>query len=184
MRKSNFVTGSVTLALSLFAGVVASQTLQQRDPGLWEIRMNQGSPLAAVMQSMEGMLEGMPPAQRKQMEQMMQQSGASLAEPTVIKQCVTPEMAARDFQSYSDDPDMDCTTTSQKMSGTEGEFAFTCQSDEGEWKGQGRIWDVSAKHYKSEMTMEGTVEGRPLKVDMSHDAKWVSSDCQGVKPVG
>lgn len=173
---------AIVAALSI--GTVSAQVLQQRDPGLWEIRMNQGSPMAAMMQSMQDMLGAIPAEQRKQMEAMMGKSGISVSQPDVIKQCLTPEMAARELEPYiNDDPDTDCTTTNKKHTKNTAEFTYTCSTPEGKLNGKGRIWDATSKGYKSEMLMEGKVNGQPVKMDMGHEARWVSADCQGVKPV-
>lgn len=184
MSRLNFSYFLTAAALCLAAGPALSQTLVQREPGLWEIQVDKGSQVADAMKSMAKMLEQMPAAQRQQMEQMMKSSGLSSADPTVIKQCVTPEMAARGFVPYVDEPDMKCTTTTQNVSGTEGRFTFTCQSPQGTFKGNGRILDAAAKSYRSEMTAEGTVSGLPMKMNMSTQAHWLGKDCQGIKPIG
>lgn len=184
MNKPSFQSLFVTTVLCLAAGPALAQTLAQREPGLWEIQVDKGSQVADAMKGMAKMLEQMPAGQRQQMEQMMKNSGLSSADPTVIKQCVTPEMAARGFVPYVDEPEMKCTTTTQNMSGTEGQFTFTCQSPRGTFKGNGRILDATAKSYRSEMTVEGAVSGLPMKMNVSTQAHWLGKDCQGIKPIG
>lgn len=182
MRVHLIVRFAVVAAMSI--GTASADVLLKRDPGLWEIRMNQGSPVAAMMQSMQGMLDAIPADQRKQMEAMMGKSGVSISQPDVIKQCLTPEMVQRDFEPYvDDDPDTVCKTTNKKLSKNSAEFTYTCTGPDGDFKGKGRIWDASPKSYKSEMLMEGMVEGRPVKMDMGHEGRWVSADCQGIKPI-
>lgn len=182
MRFHMILRFAVIVALSI--GTANADVWLKRDPGLWEMRMNQGSPLAAMMQGMQGMLDSIPADQRKQMEAMMGKSGMSAAQPNVIKQCLTPEMAARDFEPYvDDDPDTKCKTTSKKLSKDSAEFTYTCTGPDGDWKGKGRIWDATSKGYKSEMLMEGKIEGKSVKMDMGHEGRWISADCQGVKPI-
>ncbi|MBP6018268.1 MAG: DUF3617 domain-containing protein [Burkholderiaceae bacterium] len=183
MRRSGFLYGGIAVAMCLHISMAAAQSLEQRTPGLWELRMDKGSAVSAVLDSMAGMMESLPPAQRKQMEEMLKGSGASMSQPDVIKQCLTPEMAARDFQPYTDDPDMTCTSTSKVISSSAAHLTFSCLSPEGKLVGQGDIWDASAKSYKSKMTMEGSVAGRPVKMDISHEGKWLGADCQGIKPI-
>lgn len=184
MRRSTLSYVLTALALGLAAGPALSQTLVQREPGLWEIQVDKSSQVADAMRSMAKILELMPAAQRQQMEKMMKNSGVSSTDPTLIKQCVTPEMAARGFVPYVDEPDVKCTTTTQNVSGTEGKFTFTCQSPEGTFKGNGRVLDAKPKSYRSEMTAEGTVSGLPMKMDINTQAHWLGKDCQGIKPIG
>ncbi len=183
MRRSGFLYGCIAVTMCLHTGLATSQTLAQREPGLWELRMDKGSAVSAVLDSMAGMMESLPPAQRKQMEEMMKSSGTSLSQPDVIKQCLTPEMAAREFQPYNDDPDMTCTTTSKVISSSAAHLTFSCLSPEGKLVGEGDVWDASAKSYKSKMSMQGSVAGRPVKMDISHEGKWLGSDCQGIQPI-
>lgn len=183
MRPSILVHALAAVTLCLATGGAMGQSLDKQEPGLWEIRMSQGSPVAALMQGMQAALSNMPAAQREQIEQMMQGSGVSLSEPTVVRQCLTRETAARGFEPYAHDTEMKCRTTSRKISGDKGQFSFSCQNGDDKWKGQGRIWDATSKSYKSEMKMEGTVQGQSIKMDMAHDARWLGEDCQGIKPV-
>lgn len=159
-----------------FTHVASAQKLQKRLPGLWEIQLGE-SPLTAMMESIQKSLAKLPEAQRKQMEGMMSGGGASLAKPGVIQQCVTPEMAARDFEMINDDPNMQCTTSYQPVSRSEGRFTYDCQDGNGKLKGEGRIWDASPKHFKSEMTMQGLSGGKPRSMTISQTAQWVGPDC-------
>ncbi len=182
MRIHLILRFAIVAALSV--GTASADVWLKREPGLWEIKMNQGSPMAAMMQSLPGLLDSIPAEQRKQMEAMMGKSGLSVAKPNVIKQCLTPEMAARDFEPYIDeDPDTECKTSSKKLSKNSAEFSYTCNTPDGVLNGKGRIWDATSKAYKSEMIMEGTIEGQPVKMDMGHEGRWVSSDCQGIEPI-
>ncbi|NYT65982.1 DUF3617 domain-containing protein [Alcaligenaceae bacterium] len=183
MRKSVYISSCIAVMMCFHAGQAAAQTLEKRTPGLWELRMDMGSAISAAMNSMAGMMDKLPPAQRKQMEEMMKSSGATLSQPDVIRQCLTPEMAAREFEPYTDDPDMSCTTKSKVISSSSAHVTFSCSSPEGKLVGEGDIWDASAKSYKSKMTMEGSMSGMPIKMDISHEGKWLGSDCQGVKPI-
>lgn len=181
MYKLNFSYFFVTMALCATAGTALAQTPAQREPGLWEIQVDKNSQAAAAMQNLANMFGQLPAAQRQQMEQAMKNSGISAADPTLIKQCVTPEMAARGYVPYVDDPNMKCTTAS----GSEGgRFTFSCQSPQGTFKGSGRILDATPKSYRAEMSAQGTVAGLPMSMDMTSQARWLGKDCQGIKPVG
>jgi hypothetical protein len=166
------------------AAVAASgpQVMAKREPGLWEIHMKQDSALNMVLQSMQEELAKMAPTQRQHMERSMKSMlGAQTSKPMVLKQCLTPEMAARELEPHVDS-DMECKNSTRVVSATEVYFSFTCQNPSGRFSGEGRAWDVSARSYHSELTMQGVVDGRPVKLDTAHTAKWIGEDCQGVKP--
>ena len=38
--------------------------------------------------------------------------------------------------------------------------------------------------YRSKMTMTSTRQGKPEKMDMDGQGKWLSADCGSVKPLG
>lgn len=174
--------GLFVACLSIAAATHAQEPLPERVPGLWELTMNRGSPMADMLQGMQEALAQMPEEQRKQMEQMLAQSGASLAQPDVVRQCLTAEEARREFEPVIDDADMKCSKIQWSGSGAEGRYSMTCTSPDGDWKVSGRIWDATPKSYKSEMTMEGVMEGQSMTMEISHEARWVGPDCQGLKP--
>lgn len=181
MSRSTVWYALAASALCLTAGAALSQTLVQREPGLWEIQVDKGSQAANVMRGLANMLSQLPAAQRQQMERTMKSSGVSSTDPTLVKQCVTPEMAARGFVPYVDDPNMKCTTAS----GSEGgRFTFSCQSPQGTFKGSGRILDATPQSYRAEMSVQGIVAGLPMNMDMTSQARWLGKDCQGIRPIG
>jgi hypothetical protein len=170
----------------LAAAPAISETVVQREPGLWEIRVDKDSPAAATMQGLARMMGQLPSAQRQQMEQAMKRSGISSADPTLIKQCVTREMAERGFVPYVDDPDMRCTTTTADASdgNDNGRFTFICRSPQGTFQGSGRILDAAPKSYRAEMSAQGNVAGVPMSMDFTTRARWLGKDCQGIRPIG
>jgi len=174
---------AISGATVLFSSsVFAASGVPEREPGLWEIKLEQGSPLDLMRQSMQAALQQVPEAQRKQMEQMMAQSGVTLSQPSTIRECVTPEMAKAEFQPTIDDPNMKCSDVKWGPKGSEVTYAMSCKTPEGDWKVDGRLSDFSPKKYKSRMVMTGTMHGKPVNMEIAHDARWLSSDCQGVKP--
>ena len=181
--RSAHQAGFAVMCLSIATVSLAQPAFPDREPGLWEITMKQGSPMAAMLEGMQEALAQMPEAQRKQMEEMMAQSGASLTQPNVIRQCLTAEAAKREFMPTVDDADMKCSDLDWRGSGAEGRYSMTCADADGEWKINGRIWDATPKSYKSEMTMDGVMENQPVSLEISQEARWVGADCQGIKPV-
>lgn len=160
--------------------VSAASSMPEREPGLWEITIKQDSAMAKMMAEAFEALKNLPPEQRKQMEAVMGNSGISIAQPNVIRECVTPEKAKAELRPAIDDPDMKCSKMDWKGSREGGTFSMTCTNPEGKWTVSGRVWDATPKSYKSTMTMKGKVNGEDFVNEISHEAKWVSADCTGV----
>ena len=175
--------GFAVMCLSITAASFAQPSLPDREPGLWEVTLKQGSSMAAMLEGMQETLAQMPEAQRKQMEQMMAQSGASFSQPNVLRQCLTAEAAKGEFKPTVDDAGMQCSEVDWHGSRTEGRYSMNCTNADGEWKIDGRIWDATSKSYKSEMTLHGVVDNQPVSIEMSQAARWVGADCQGIQPL-
>lgn len=166
----------------LAAGIAcASPRMPEREPGLWELRMSQDA-LGDMLKSAQAAMKGMPEEQRKMLEEMMAGSGVMLGQPNIIRECVTPEMVKSEFEPVIDDPGMKCSGMKWSGSASEGSYTMTCTNADGTWDIEGRIWDATSRSYKSTMTMKGTVNGQPVSTTISHEARWVGADCQGVKP--
>ena len=178
----------IALALSLGIGLSsmpaaaadAQTPLANREPGLWELRLVNGSSLASIALGVQQALKNLPEAQRRQVEQLM--GGSALEVPTVIRQCLTPEMARGDLKSQLASHDIECSELEWQESAGSGRFSFVCSNPDGDWTGQGRIWDATAKRFKSEANVQGKYKGQRVSFDMEHDAQWLGPDCQGVKP--
>lgn len=178
LGRSLVVLGSLTVAGASFA----APSFPEREPGLWELTLTQDSPLGEMLKSTQEAMKHMPEAERIKMEEIMKQSGVMSGQPNVVRECVTPEMAKRDFQPSMDDPEMKCSDMKWSGSRSDSTYTMTCTNEDGKWAIRGRIWDVTAKSYKSSMTMTGAVEGQPMNMEITHNAKWVSSDCGGTAP--
>lgn len=171
-------------ALAAASLPAAAQTLTARKPGLWEIKTtHQGGPMAEAQKQMEAAMASMPPAQRKQMEEMMRKQGVGMTgQPGAMRLCVSPAAAARqDFTRP--DPKADCQHKVTPVSGSEAKFSFTCKGAGGPSSGEGRVWGLTAEGYQSQMKMQSMHEGKPVTMDMQQTARWLGSDCQGIKPL-
>lgn len=183
MSYQGFARSLIVLAsLSVTGTSFAAPSLPEREPGLWEMTLSQNSPLGDMLKSTQEAMKHMPEAERMKMEEIMKQSGMTSGQPNVIRECLTPEMAKREFQPSMDDPEMKCSDMKWSGSRSGGTYTMTCTNADGKWELRGRIWDATAKSYKSSMVMTGVVEGRAMNMEIAHEAKWVSSDCRGVAP--
>lgn len=177
----NAVTALLGVLACLGIGSVsfAKTPLADREPGLWELRLVEGSSLAALALGLQDAVRNLPEAQRRQMEKLMGGSGLQL--PTVIRQCLTPEMARKDLKAELADRRIDCSELNWQQSGDGGRFTFVCTNADGDWTGQGRIWDASATRFKSEATVQGRYRGQPVSLEMKHEAQWLGPDCKAAK---
>jgi len=181
----HFVLASVFGALSCFAAAgpsFAQTPFADHEPGLWELRLVDGSHLASIALGVQDLFRNLPEAQRKQMEKLMGNSGLNLGIPTVTQTCLTPEMARRDVKSVLAEHDLDCSELDWRGSGDTARFSFTCSNPQGDWTGSGRIWDSTARRFMSEANVQGKYKGQMVSLDMKHEARWLGADCKGVQP--
>jgi hypothetical protein len=170
-------------ALVAFASAAGAQTLK---PGLWEVThktQSANGQMDQQMVQMQKQMAAMPPAQRKQMEEMLAKQGTQMpaAAPgggMSMKMCLTTEMAER---SEIPAQQGDCKTTQQSRSGNTMKMAFTCTNPTS--SGEGQYTFTSPEAYSMKMAVSTTVQGKPQKMNMEGSGKWLGADCGSVKPM-
>src|SRR5690606_20771461 len=119
---------STLLLAAACAGTIstaAAQTpLANRQPGLWEVRLVDGSSLASIALGVQQEFKKLPEEQRKQMEQLM--GGSQPPLPTVIRHCVTTEMVNKDLKTELASHDIQCSELEWQEAGGTGRFSFVC----------------------------------------------------------
>jgi hypothetical protein len=177
-------TGIVLIAvLALFplAGQGWAENMKIR-PGLWEhtfTMKTQGGEMENAMARMQKELAGMPPEQRKMMEQMMAAQGVGVGPMgTSVKVCVTKEMSEHDYVPQKDG---DCKQQVIKRTGNTMKFKFDCAGDPPS-SGEGEITMSNSKTYTGKTTINTRVDGKPERMEMTQAGKWLSDDCGNVKP--
>lgn len=158
----------------------AQTPFANREPGLWELRLVDGSSLASLALGVEQAFKNLPEAQRRQMERLMGSSSVKM--PTVIQQCLTPELARSDAAALLAEHDIKCSKLDWQEAGDGGTFAFACTGPDGDFTGEGRIFNASPRRFNSEASVQGKYKGQPAAMDMKHEARWISADCGNVKP--
>lgn len=151
---------------------------QQLKPGLWEISSKTSEPqLNQALAQMQQQLATLPPAQRKQMEEMMARQGVRMGGGGMaVQACLTPEAAQR-----SDVPMQDgCQVTSQQRSGNTMTMAFSCASPPS--SGEGQVTFAGPAAYSSRMTVRTTAAGRTETMTVEGAGKWLQADCGKVQP--
>ncbi len=181
MTKLHFALAAVVAAAALPA---AGQSLK---PGLWEItnKMQSGSgQMENAMAQMQKQMASMPPEQRKMIEEQMAKSGVKMssggpAGGMSVKVCMTREMVEKNELPAQQG---DCKTTSQSRSGNTMKMAFACTNPPS--SGDGQVTFNGPESYTSKMNVSTQVQGKPEKMTMEGNGKWLAADCGDIKPLG
>jgi hypothetical protein len=177
MRLTSFVAAAALAATCLPA---AAQNLK---PGLWEIsnKMAGNPELEKAMADMQKQMADMPPAQRKQMEEMMAKQGVKMAPggggAMAMQMCLTKEMVERNEMPM----DSNCKMTSQSRSGNTQKMAYACSNPPS--TGEGTFTYHSPESYSGKMVVKTMAQGKPETMTMNSTGKWLKADCGNVKPV-
>lgn len=169
--------------LALVATASLPALAQNIRPGLWSIQNKVGGnpEMDKAMAQMQAQLAAMPPAQRKQMEAMMGQSGVGMAASgaMTVKVCMTADMVAR--QQMPTQTQGDCTSQIDSRSGNTLKLSFTCSNPVS--SGQGTYTFESDKAYSMKMAIKSKEGGQTRNMTMDGKGQWLSDDCGNVKPV-
>jgi hypothetical protein len=167
------------LGLSLNPAAFA-QTIK---PGLWEStgKMEGNAEMDQAMAQVQKQMAAMPPAQRKQMEEMMAKQGVQMkmggsGVPTT-RICVSKEMAD---QSMVMQHDQGCQHSYGPRIGNTQKFSFTCTKPPS--KGEGTVTFKGNDAYDSIIKVTSERNGKPETVTISGSSKFISADCGGLKP--
>lgn len=173
----------VLLAAALASGAFGA-TAQTLKPGLWEIHNTMTSSsgeLEKVMTEAQKQLAGMPPDQRRMMEDMMAKQGVGMgagAGTTAVKICMTPEMVERNDIATQQG---NCQQTTAPRSGNTMKFSFVCTQPPS--SGEGLVTFVSPLAYTLKMALNTTASGKPEKMKLDASARFLASECGHIKPL-
>jgi hypothetical protein len=178
-------TCSVVALLLTSAAASWAQNPKLR-PGLWEQTVamkSQSGQMEAAMAQMHKSLANMPPAQRKQMEDMLAQQGVRMgAGGNSVRMCLSPEQA--DLGSIP--PQEGCTQKVQRTGGSTVSVTFSCKGRSGQppTVGEGSLTFAGLMAYTGQFKVQTTTaQGQPEVLDMSQSGRWLAADCGGLKPV-
>lgn len=176
-------TRAALLGALLIAGLPA--LAQGTKPGLWEInnKMGGSAEVDKAMAQMQQQMASMPPAQRKQMEDMLAKQGMSMGAGAgggiSMKVCMTREMVERD--AIPPPQQGDCKSSASPRIGNTQKISFSCTQPPS--SGEGLITYTSNEAYTMKMETTSTVKGKPEKMTLNGSGKWLSADCGAVKPM-
>ena len=185
LQTSRFFISAAALALS--AGALAPASAQQKmRPGLWEQSMSmksQSGQMEAALAEAQKAMASMPPAQRKQMEQMMAGHGVALGpQGQSVKVCITPEQAAMDHIPQRDG----CAQKMQRVDANTLQVSFSCKGGQGQplTSGEGTVQFQSPTAYTGQFKIKTAgANGKPEQIDMAQKGQWLASDCGAIPPV-
>lgn len=175
----------ITAALGSAAGGVAHAQTQKMRPGLWEhsvVMKSQSGQMETAMAQMQKSMASMPPAQRKQMQDMLAQQGVGMgAKGTTVKVCVTPEQADLDHMP----PQEGCTQNVQRTGPNSMAMTFSCKGENGRppTTGEGTMTFSGPTAYSGQFKVKAQSQGKPEQIDMAQTGKWLSADCGAIKPM-
>jgi Protein of unknown function (DUF3617) len=181
LRNSKMRSALLMIILAISSAAFAQSNTK---PGLWEVTSKMSSPtnpqMAKQMEEAQKAMASMPPAQRKQMEEMMAKQGVNMSfgagGVTTIKVCISPEMASRPPVEQR----KDC-TYKFSQSGKTHNFSFLCTNPQGD--GEGQVTFVDADSYTGKMRINTTDKGKKETVDMQTSGKFLGANCGAVKPL-
>jgi hypothetical protein len=166
------------------AGHVHAQSVTK--PGLWEVSSTVSSPtnpqMTKQMEEAQKAMANMPPAQRKMMEDMLAKQGMSMsmsAGPggaTVIKHCVSPEMASRPPVEQR----QGCTYNFNQR-GNVHNFSYKCTNPPSD--GEGEIVFSSSDAYNGKMRLNSVRNGKKETIDIVTNGKFLGANCGNIKPM-
>lgn len=166
---------SITKNLLLTAGLCLATAASAQDlkPGLWEMSHDMDTPgnpeMAQQMKQMQAMMDQLPAAQRKMLEQQM---GVSLGKGGMsVRVCMTPEDVKLGAlkEGHSDG---DCTYRNVKKSGNTIRANLECKDGKGEF--------AATIHDPTHYTGTGKIQTSQGLVSIKTNARLVSSDCGSV----
>ena len=172
----------VVLGLSLLAATAHAQKLS---PGLWEMSMDmkaQGGEMDSAMARMQAEMAKMSPEERKQVEAMMAQRGIGMApggKGMAVQTCISKERAERGDLPEPDDK-RNCKRDNITRTGSTMKFKMSCTNPPS--SGEGEFTFTSDKAFTGRFLMETQVKGKPERVELQQQGKWLSADCGALKP--
>jgi hypothetical protein len=164
------IVSTSAAALLLLAVQVQAQPLGR--PGLWEVTIANPE-LDQARAQMAQQLEKMPPAQRAQVQAMMNSMGVGMTPSGATRLCVSPEKADGSLPAAMPEG---CKGTS-KISGRKLNFEFACQDGS---NGRGEFSYPDDRSYTG--WTDTTAQGRKMRIE--HSGRWVSADCGALAPMG
>jgi len=174
----------LTVTLGLALAVPLGANAQSVKAGLWEYSSRVGGLDPAIerqMKEAQDQMARMPPEQRRMMEQMMGQMGVGIGgKPNSFRVCISPEQARTAQVPVSDE---DCSYTIKQRSASRLTMTFECRGDDPS-RGDVEVTFKGDSGYDMKSNVITDVDGKPTRVQVDTQARWVAASCGSIKPVG
>lgn len=157
-------------------------------PGLWETTSTtqiSGMAMPAMPQLTPEQLAQMPPEARARLEGMTK-GGGGAPRTTTSKSCLTKEQLSRPMLNS----EKNCTYKLLSSSSSMQQIHAECASGNTKSVGDLTLQRIDSEHTKGDLNLKASGDGRTkgapqnMTIKVSLDAKWLSSDCGSVEPVG
>ena len=137
--------------------------------------------MEAAMAEMQKSLASMPPAQRKQMEQMMAQQGWGWGHGPE-RQGLRHQGAGRSRQ-HSPAGGLHTAGAACGCQHHEGGVQLQGANGEPPSSGEGTVTFQGPKAYSGQFKFKTVQQGKPEQIDMAQKGRWLSDDCGAIKPM-
>jgi uncharacterized protein DUF3617 len=168
-------------ALSFTAQAAYAQTQKMR-PGLWEHSFTMKSQTGQMEKSMADMqqqMASMPPEQRRMMEEMMAKQGMSMGpQGRSIRMCITKEQAERDEVPQQEN----CKQQVVQRTANTIKMKFSCTGNP-PTNGESEVTFSSPTAYTGKSVVNTSVNGKPERMTMDQNGKWLAADCGNIQPM-
>jgi len=177
----------IALALVFLAGAgtcALAQNTKMR-PGLWEVQAHVKSSsgqMEAALAQMQEQLAGMPPEQRRQMQEMMAARGIN---PSNAGQSARICMTQKDVDMDRVQSREGCTYKNSRSGANTLHINFQCKGvdNEAPSSGEGTITFDGPTMYSGQFKVKTTRDGKPEEMTIKQQGKWQSAHCGSVKPI-
>jgi hypothetical protein len=185
--KNHFRTAALATAGLALCAASHAQGTPPVEPGLWQYTVkirSQSGQIEGALSRAQAELAKLPPDQRRAIEQMMASRGVSLGadgNTTQVKACLTKEQAERGTVPVSVQRGQ-CTQKLISSDGSTSKMAFTCQTDPPS-SGVGEVTFISRTAVSAKVAVDTVVEGKPERLNLSQEGKWLEAGCGGIPPL-
>ncbi len=177
------VCGAVVLMSVLGASSAWAVKLDMA-PGLWDMGYTMKSQSGDVEKALElarQQLAGLPPEQRKMMEDMLAKQGVALGEDAnSVKLCITQEQLDK---GQLPQQDSNCSQSITESGKNTYQISLECKGNP-PTSGTGTITFSDAKNYTGTFVMNASPAGKPDVMTIQQTGKWLSADCGNIRPIG
>lgn len=176
MKSVLMLLSAVILFISFITTLQADSLRLDMEPGLWEhsfSMQSESGELERAMEEAKRQLEGLPAAQRRMMESMLEQQGIRFGgTSSSIQVCLTQQEIDRGVMPQQDG----CEQTLEPQGDNRFRFSFRCDTTPPS-SGQGEMVLESPRAYRGNAQFTTEVNGRAERMTMQQQGKWLQADC-------